>query len=183
MKIILISLLFFTTTSFAQSADFIILKKNNKTVTTFYSGTDIAFTSTSGAFINARINAIKNDTLFLQQFVVRMLPTTYGSYILDTAGSYHYKYDYRDIKAIGREEKTNFNWRGSGTALLSGGILLTIGSGIVYFADRKKFSAPLLIAAVGLGTAGYFLSKGKSNAMTIGKKYQLLYMDMSDKKR
>jgi hypothetical protein len=183
MKIILSLVLFISTGSFAQSADFIILKKNNKTIQTFYSGSDIAFTSTRGAFVHAQINAIKNDTLYLQEFVVRMLPTTFGTYVFDTAGSYHYKYHYKEIKVIGRKEKTNFDMRGSGAALLGGGILLTLASGVVYLADPKKFSAPLLIAAVGLGTAGYFMSKGKSGGMIIGKKYQMLYMDMSDKKR
>ena len=183
MKIILSFLLFINITSFAQSADFIILKKNNRTVQTFYSGSDIAFISIRGAFVNARINQVKNDTLFLQEFVVRKLPTTFGTYILDTAGSYHYQYHYKEIKTIGRAEKTNFDVRGSGAALLGGGVLLTLGSGIVFLADRKKFSAPLLIAAASLATAGYFMSRGKSSGMTIGNKYRLVYMDMSDKKR
>ncbi len=183
MKIILSFLLFISTLSFAQSGDFIILKKNNKTIETFYSGSHIAFTSTNGAFIDASINQIKNDTLYLQEFIIRYLPTTFGTYIIDTAGSYHYQYDYREIKFMGRKQKTNFDMRGSGAALLGGGILLTIGSGVVFLADRKKFSAPLLIAAVGLGTVGYFLGKSKSGGIIIGKKYRLVYMDMSDKKK
>ena len=183
MKIILSFLLFFTSTTFAQSADFIILKKKNKTVEKYYSGSDIDLITTKGVSVHARINAIKNDTLFLQEFLVRQMPTTYGSFIYDTAGSYHYKYHYNQVKAIGKKERTNFNLRGSGAALLGGGALLTVASGVVYLADRKKFSAPLLIAAVGLGTAGYFMSRGGSNTMVIGKKYRLVYMDMSDKKK
>ncbi|MFM6925223.1 MAG: hypothetical protein ACKOU7_06940 [Ferruginibacter sp.] len=59
MKPILPALLFISITSFSQSADFIQLKKNNKTITSFYSGMDIAFTNESGSFINAHINGIK----------------------------------------------------------------------------------------------------------------------------
>jgi len=184
MKIFLPVLLFISSGSFSQSADFIILKKHNKTVTTFYSGTNIAFTAESGVYIDARINGIQNDTLYLQEFIIRYLPTTIGTYIIDTAGSYHYKYHYKQIVAIGQKEKTNFNVKGSGAALLGGGVLLTLASAVVYVADREKFSAPLLIASVGLGTIGYFMAKGKKHGggMTIGKKYKLVYMNMSNKK-
>ena len=184
MKIYLLILLFISTTSFSQSADFIQLKKNNKTITTFYSGMNMAFTAESGAYIDALINGIKNDTLYLQQFIIRYLPTTIGTYIVDTVGSYHYKYHYNQIVAIGQKEKTNFNVKGSGAALFGGGVLLTLASGVVYVADKEKFSAPLLLASVGLGTLGYFMAKGKKGSgMLIGKKYKLVYMNMSNKQR
>lgn len=183
MKIILPFLLFISLTSSAQQADFIILKKKNKRIETYFAGDNIAFTAASGTYINALINGIKNDTLYLQEFVTRMLPTVYGTYIIDTAGSYHYKYHYNQIKAIGKQERKNFNLGGSGAALLGGGALLTVASGIVYLVDRKKFSAPLLIASAGLGVVGYFLSKDRSHAMLIGRKYKLEYIDMSDKKK
>lgn len=184
MKFFLSALLFISASSFSQSADFIILKKHNKTIATFYSGSTISFTNESGAFINATINGIKNDTLYLQEFIIRYQPTTIGTYIIDTAGSYHYQYNYRQIKMIGRKEKTNFNTKGSGAALFGGGILLTLGSGVVYVADREKFSAPLLLTSVGLGTLGYFMAKGKKHGggMLIGRKYRLVYMNMSNKK-
>lgn len=184
MKYFLPILLLYSTASFSQSADFIMLKKHNKTVTTFYSGTHIAFTSESGAFIDALIKGIKNDTLYLQEFVIRYTPTTIGTYIIDTAGSYQYKFNYNQIRVIGQKEKTNFNVKGSGAALLGGGILLTLASAVVYVVDREKFSAPLLIASVGLGTIGYFLAKGKKHGggMVVGKKYKLFYMNMSNQK-
>ena len=165
MKLFLPILLFISTTSSAQSADFIILKKHNKTVQTFYSGTNITFTTEGGSYINALINGIKNDTLYLQEFIIRYLPTNIGTYIIDTVGSYHYKYHYVQIAAIGRKERTNFNIKGSGAALFGGGVLLTVASGVVYLADREKFSAPLLFASLGLGTLGYFMAKGKKGGM------------------
>lgn len=184
MKLILPVLLFITTASFSQSADFIQLKKNNKTITTYYSGLNIAFTSESGAYIDAMINSIKDDTLYLQQFIVRYLPTNIGTYIIDTVGSYRYKYHYNQVIAIGHKENSNFNVRGSGAALLGGGAVLTLASGIIYVADRKKFSLPLLLASVGLGTLGYFMAKGSKHggAYVMGKKYKLVYMNMSNNK-
>jgi len=183
MKFILLLLIFLSSTSFAQQADFLILKKKNKKIDTYFAGENIEFTAASGTHIDAFINAIKNDTLYLQEFVVGRLLTTYGAYILDTVGSYHYKYHYNQIKAIGKQERKNFNLSGSGAALLGGGTVLTLASGVVYLVDREKFSAPLLIASAGLGIAGYFMCKDRSHGMTIGKKYKLEYMDMPDKKK
>jgi len=151
-------------------------------ISTFYSGMNIAFSAQSGAYINGLINGIKNDTLYLQEFIVRYLPTNFGTIYIDTVGSYHYKYHYNQIAAIGRKEKTNFNTKGSGAALLGGGAVLALASGVIYTVDRKKFSAPLLLASVGLGTLGYFMAKGKKggSGMLIGKKYKLVYMNMGN---
>jgi len=181
MKYALFLVLFFSDYLVAQNSDFIILKKKGKTSASWFAGRNIAFTTKSGAFINAYINEIKNDTLYLQEFIVQQSLTSFGTYFYDTVGSYHYKFHYNQLKAIGRESKRNFDWKGSGGVLLGGGTLLTIGSGIVYLADRKKFSAPLMLASAGLATIGYFLAKGKSNTMTIGGKYELIYMNMQNK--
>jgi hypothetical protein len=184
MKLILILLFFLPATCFAQSADFIQLKKNNRLITTYYSNMNIALTTESGAYLNALITGIKNDSLFLQEFIINYIPTNIGTYIIDTAGSYRYKFHYKQIAAIGKKEKNNFNVKGSGAALLGGGVLLTLGSGVVYLVDREKFSAPLLITSAALGTLGYFMARGKKggNAMVIGKKYQLVYINMENKR-
>ena len=147
----------------------------------YFAGSNIQFMTTSGAYMDAFVNEIKNDSIFLQEFLVQRIPTTLGTYITDTVGSYRHKFHYNQIAAIGNAKKQNFNWKGSGAALMGGGALITLGSGIVYLADRQKFSAPLLIAAVGLGTLGYFMAKGRSDGLVIGKKYQLLYMNMQNK--
>jgi|GEM_PF-539914 len=168
----------------AQSADYLVLKNKGKTIRKYYSGDNISFTATSGAFFDGLINKIQGDTLYLQQFVIRYLPTTLGTYIIDTAGSFRYKYHYNQVLGIGQKANKNFNRKGSGAALLGGGAVLVVGSGVVYLADRKKFSLPLLIASAGLATAGYFMAKGKKDnvGMRIGKKYQLVYMNMQNTK-
>lgn len=179
MKFFLPALLFTALTSFSQTADFIVVKKKGKTIKTFFAGQDIEFVTTSGTYLAANINGIKNDTLYLQEFLIQRLLTTFGTYILDTLGSYHYKFHYNQIAALGAKQKRGFNFQGSGASLFGGGAILTVASGIVFLADRKKFSAPLLIASAGLGTIGYFLMKTGGKPMTIGKKYKLQYMNMS----
>jgi hypothetical protein len=179
-RLIIIFFLLPVTTK-AQS-DFIILKKKNKTVKTFYAGTHIEFTSVNGGHRDAQITQIKKDSIYLQEFLVQMVPSTLGYFIVDTVGSFRYVYYYKDIKLFGKENK-HFNVRGSGAALLGGGALLALGSGVVYLVDRKKFSPTLLYASVGLAGLGYLMSKAGSKGIVVGKKhYRLQYMNMTNKK-
>lgn len=177
LRLLLISIAcFFTTFVHAQASDFIMLKKRNRTVQNFFAGSNIEFITTNGVYRNGRINKIERDTIFMQEFLVQRLPTTFGTYILDTVGSFRFAYNYRQIKAFGKEQK-NFNVSGSGAALLGGGILLTLASGVIYLVDREKFSGGLMAASAGLATAGYFMSKSGSKGIVIGKKgYRLQYM-------
>jgi hypothetical protein len=179
-RLIIIFFLLPVTTK-AQS-DFIILKKKNKTVKTFYAGTHIEFTSVNGGHRDAQITQIKKDSIYLQEFLVQMVPSTLGYFIVDTVGSFRYVYYYKDIKLFGKENK-HFNVRGSGAALLGGGALLALGNGVVYLVDRKKFSPTLLYASVGLAGLGYLMSKAGSKGIVVGKKhYRLQYMNMTNKK-
>lgn len=181
-RVLAISLLFCVHCSFAQSSDFIILKKKDKTIRSYYAGTQIEFVTTEGAYRDALINRIANDTIYLQEFLVRTVRTNLGFYITDTAGSFRYAYHYRQIGAIGKKQ-SGFNLKGSGAALFGGGIVLTAASGVVYLADRKKFSPGLMIASAGLAGIGYLLMRSGDKGMVIGKRnYRIEYMNMQGNK-
>jgi hypothetical protein len=168
---------------FAQASDFILLQKHNQTVASFYKGNDISFVTTSGAAIDAQITAIRNDSIFLAQYIIQQVPTNAGVNILDTVGSYPYQFNYNEIKSINLPGR-HFDVSASGASLFGGGILLFVGSGVVYLADKKDFSPILMIAGAALATIGYFLSRKSSDGYTIGKKYKLTYIDVtSDKKQ
>jgi len=172
-------LLFAAIAAHAQSSDFIILKKKNKTIHSYYAGTQIEFVTTGGVYKDALITRIANDTVYLQEFMVRTVQTSLGFYIRDTAGSFRYAYDYRQIASIGKQQK-GFNVSGSGAALFGGGTILTLGSGIVYLADRKKFSPALMIASAALAGIGYIMMKSGNKGIVIGKKnYRLEYISMT----
>ncbi len=176
MKQLLNIFLFFPFVVSAQSSDFIIVKKKNKTVRNIFAGSNIEFVTTNGAYRNAFINAIQNDSIYLQEFVTQRIPTTFGTYIIDTVGSFRYIYHYNEIGSFGPKKQKGFNVSGSGAALMGGGALLTIASGVSYLADKDKFSPGLLAAAVGLGGLGYLMNKSAGKAMVVGKKYRLQYM-------
>ena len=182
MNRLLVIMLFFSYSSFAQSTDFLLLQKNNRTIETYYTGNHITFTTVAGAYIDADITQIKNDTLYLQQFIIQQVPTNLGVYMLDTTGSYRFQYHYNQIKSINTPGR-HFDFSASGASLLGGGVILAVASGVVYLVDRNSFSPALLIAGAGLATAGYFISKTGSKGMEIGKKYKLVYVDASDIKR
>ena len=180
----IIILLLTSYTSFGQSSDFIILKKKDKPIRSYYPGTQIEFVSKTGAYRNAFITGIHNDTLFMKEYDIRTAMTKFGFYVADTLGSYSYAYDYRDIKSIGRKEKKGFNVQGSGAALLGGGLVLTVASGVVYLADRKKFSPGLMGASAGLAGIGYLMMKLSNKPIIIGKrKYRLEYVNLSPGKK
>lgn len=174
-----IILLFACFASNAQSADFIVLKKKGKTVQSFYTGKQIEFTTKDGVYKNAEIIGIANDSIFIREYITRQAMTSMGFYVIDTAGSVASAYPYQSIGIIGRKQ-SGFNWNASGYALLGGGILLTLASGVVYLADRDKFSPELMGASAGLAFIGYFLAKSGGKGIVIGKKgYSLEYMKMS----
>ena len=161
----------------AQSADFIILKKKNKTVKMFYEGSNIEFVTNTGAYRNAVITKIKNDSIFLKEYLISRIPTTLGFYVVDTIGSYHFDYSYKQIAYFGKVNK-KFNVGGSGAALMGGGTLLTLASGVVYIADRKNFSPALMLSAIGLAGLGYLMNKSARKGITVGKNhYRLQYMN------
>lgn len=167
-----------------QPSDFIILKKKDKTIRSYYPGVEMEFVTKTGAYRKAYITSIHNDSLFMKEYIIRQAMTKFGFYVADTLGSYSYAYDYRDISTIGRKEKKGFNVQGSGAVLLGGGLLLTLASGVVYLADRKKFSPVLMGASAGLAAIGYLMTRVNSKGIIIGKKkYHLEYVNLSAEKK
>lgn len=159
----------------AQQPDFILLKHKERTVATYFAGSTINFTTINNVSVEAKITAVRNDTLFLKSYIIHQVPTQLGIYILDT-NYYYSQYHYKEIKAIGKKGR-KFDWGASGGTLMGGGLLLSVASGVVYLADRNKFSPGLLGASAGLFGVGYLLSKTSGKGMVIGKKYSLVYVN------
>lgn len=163
----------------AQPSDFMVLKKKGRTLQSYYEGTPIEFTTVHGVYKNAIITGIRNDSVFIREYITRTVMTQMGFYVIDTAGSISQAYPYKDIAYIGKKNK-GFNWSASGAALFGGGILITLASGVVYLADRDKFSPELLGAGAGLGLVGYLLMRSSKNVYNLGgKKYSLEYIRLT----
>lgn len=172
-------LLFCTYYSTAQPSDILLLKKGKKIISIFAKGTQIAFYTKKAVYKDAQIVRIYNDTVYLKEYLIQRIPTTLGFFIVDTLGSLQYAYPYTDIYKLNKNQR-NFNVTGSGNSLFSGGILLTLGSTIVYLADKKSFSLPLFAAGIVAAGLGYTIAKKANKGIIIGKnKYRLHYLNMT----
>lgn len=165
--------------SAAQPSDILILKKNNRTLQTFFPGNEITFNTSSGNY-GGIIRSINRDSLFLIQYDVRQMPTNLGVYMLDTVGTYPFAVNYKEIIGFGKMKINKFDWSGSGGALLGGGLLLTtVGLGTWLFTkpNTQYYASPYLVGGTAiLGGIGYLMIKSGNKGMMLGKKYSLEYI-------
>ena len=163
----------------AQPSDLLILKKNNRTLQTFFPGNEIHFSTYSGYYTGI-IKSIDRDSLFLIYYDIRQMPTNLGVYVLDTVATYPFAVNYHQIVALGKMKNNKFDWSASGGALLGGGLLLTaVGLGTWLFTkpNSRYYASPYLVGAAAiLGGIGYLLLKSGNKGMILGKKYSLDYI-------
>ncbi|MEO9021174.1 MAG: hypothetical protein ABI290_03500 [Ginsengibacter sp.] len=180
---ILIILLFTFLSGFSCMAqsDLLVLKKNGKTIQSFYPGTEMHF-STDLRYYEAQITSIRNDSVYLVQYAIRRIPLTSGGVIIDTAGTFHFGINYKDIVSLENERK-GFDWAGSGAGLFGGGVVLTTAgliSWILAKPNTRYYARPeFVIAGAAFAAAGYFLMKTGNKRKVIGKKYTLNYISLN----
>ena len=176
--ILAITLLF--ASSCAAQNDLLILKKHNRTIQSFFPGSEINFSTSIREYL-ASITSIKKDSLFLVQYDVRQVYTRIGVFVLDTVAEYHFAVNYHDILSLGKNRE-NFDWSGSGAALFGGGTILTAAGLITWIFSKpntRYYARPsLVIGAAALATTGYFLMKTGNKTRKLGKKYKLQYIKM-----
>jgi len=170
----------YATTCVAQN-DLLILKKNNRTIQSFFPGSEIDF-STDVRYYEGQITDIKRDSVFLVQFDIRhVYSPNLGVFVLDTVSEYHFAINYKEIISLGKSRK-NFDWNASGATLFGGGALLTTAGLITWiFAkpNTRYYARPqLVIGAAALAAIGYVLLKTGNKTMKLGKKYTLHYIKL-----
>lgn len=171
--------IFFSSLCAAQS-DILILKKNRKTIHTFFPGSEMRFSTGYRYFYgDIYVTSIQRDSVFLIQYDIRQVPTNLGVYVLDTIARYNFGINYKDITGFGKNSK-RFDWSASGGALFGGGILLsTVGLGTWIFTKpntRYHASPGLIIGSAALAGVGYLLLKSHNKEMKLGNKYSLTYL-------
>ena len=163
----------------AQPSDFIVLKKVQHTIKNFFSGSMIGVVTQNGSF-SGKITSVKKDSLFIEMYDIRQVPTNLGVYMLDTVATYRLGFNYKDVIKIEREQKKGFSWAASGGSLLGGGVLITaVGLGTWIFAKpaTRYHASPALVASgAALAGIGYLLLRSNNPYFTMGKKYHLEYI-------
>lgn len=162
-----------------QSAvdDVLLLKKGKNTIAKYFAGGNISFFTRERKPVVASIDSIRRDSLFLKQYNIRMLPTGYGTFTKDTAGSYLLAYSLLDVAGFPAIKQRGRNIITDGTVLkwgAAGFIVLNLVN-----ATREndppfgKDNRPALLSAVGTYVLGWGLGKLWTNHYTIGRKYRL----------
>ena len=177
--VLLYIFLFLSKAGTSQPSDFLVVKKNQRSVKSFFAGSNISFTTARGSY-SGEITAVKKDSLFINQYDVRQVPTNLGVYVLDTVATYRIAFNYREILKIANDKKRGFSWAASGGSLLGGGVLLAgVGLGTWIFTKpgtRYHASPGLVIAGAGLAGIGYLLLRSNTPYFTLGEKYRLEYV-------
>ena len=176
-----LSVAFLYTTSCVAQNDLLILKKNDRTIQSFFPGSEMNF-STDVRYYEGQVTEIKRDSVFLVQYDIRhVYSPNLGVFVLDTISAYHFAVNYKNIISFGKSH-SNFNWNASGATLLGGGALLTTAGLITWiFAkpNTRYYARPaLVIGAAVLAGVGYLLLKTGNKTMKLGKKYTLHYINL-----
>ena len=174
---ILIVLILLHTNITAQRSDFLLLKKKDRVMKSYYSGSSISFGTASGNF-SGIITAIHRDSVFFRQYDIRQMLSNLGVYILDTLAVYDMAFNYHDMLTIGKKQR-GFNLAASGTALFGGGALLTTCGLITWLVTkpgtRYHASSGLVFGSAAFTGAGYLLMRS-GNSHKLGLKYFLEYI-------
>lgn len=179
-----IGLFFCYTASIAQASDFISVKKrNNRTIKTFFPGLNINFTSTGNRQVSGLITDIRHDSIFVKMWDIRVVPTSLGVTMLDTAGSYIIGLHYKDIAKVDVSDRMKLQQVILGPILIIGGggyIALNLINGAYMkqpVTDSKNLGKLEIAAgAVGAGLLINYIRKHRG-------RYVIEYIRMNEVKK
>jgi hypothetical protein len=162
----------------AQSA-FLVLKKNHKTIETFFSGSYINCKTDKGEWLNARINNIAYDTLYLKPFELIRFINAWGMPASDTLWGHERKLAVKNIAAFPRRDQS-VNYIKNGGILIIGSagyiilnVVNTLSSGDALFDDNN--GVRLGIAAA-IFAVGMLIHHSHSDELSLGRRYRLVYI-------
>jgi len=171
-------LLLFITTYLQVNAQqgFVILRKHNQTIKTYFPTSYIRFQLSNKQWIEGRIKRIKEDSLFIDQMAIRQVANYFGLPTIDTVRFGLFKIHLNEIYALPKTA--------DGLAFLTNGTLLQIGSAgyiglnVINGIGKNEpvFSvenSTRLGIAAGIFALGTLLHRAHKDIYILGKKYQL----------
>ncbi|MCO5239832.1 MAG: hypothetical protein M9904_07235 [Chitinophagaceae bacterium] len=170
--------LLFSLSSLGQQNDLLSFRKKDRTIKSYFKGMSIEFIHKNGSYINGIIERIYNDTIYIKQYDVRMLPTPWGTNTEDTVAHYDLRFHYHEIASIPRPPQA-FAFIRNGTLLMIGGggyAFLHTFNGLVQ--KRKIYPSTVLISG-GVAALGFTMHKLRKYHFPIGKKYNIQYIKMT----
>ena len=173
--LILLFLLCSTVTVFSQN-DLLVLKQHNQTIQTWIPGSTINFQFSSKQGIQGIVKAIRNDSIIIEQIVLRTVANQFGFASIDTAKLGLMKLHVKEIYAMPK--------RASGASIFTNGALLMLGSAAYIFVNlfntlihkEGLFASPngtRLGVAAGAFLTGVLLQSNQREYVVLGKKYTM----------
>jgi hypothetical protein len=158
-------------------SDWLVLKKNGKTIKTYMPGARIDFLTTNKTPVSGVMYKLRNDTLYLIQFDIRMMPTKTGGILNDTITQKTNPYLIKHIGYI-TKQKESFRYIKNGTIFMIGGGAY---AGL-HLINAAILSDPVDWKVVGIAGGvfafGFLLKMLHKEEMTLGKKYKLETVSM-----
>jgi len=155
-----------------------VLKKKSKVIQTWFGGQHIYVQLNHGNWINALINKIQFDTLYLRPFATPTVLNRFGMPVIDTVfyGVMHVAVN--NLHAFPKNETLPYVKNGFMLQLGGGGYLLlnlinTLSNNEPVFSNKNISKINIAAAVLAIGT---IIHKTHKSDYIIGKKYQVEYI-------
>jgi len=165
----------------AQS-DFIVLKKRNTSLKTYFVGTYMSLVLSNDELLGGYIKKIQNDTVYIRPFTLQVYLNAFGFATTDTAWSSIVRVAIKNIKGV-PNIKRSFEYIRDGSLIeigAGGYILLNIINNLSHkeplFGEQN---APRLGTAAGVFAVGLLLQLTRQPYITLGKRYHLDYIRLN----
>ncbi|RFM30271.1 hypothetical protein [Deminuibacter soli] len=176
---LLIVLLGFVAQRACAQEDFVLLKKGDRTIERYYSGSNIYIYTTYDQYLKGIVDKCRNDSIFIKVQSTEMVPTMYGSKPeLINWGTTGVALKEIAIVPHKRISMASVGNTLVGAAFIAGGI---IGINSIHTTEKGDY-AIAYFATAGLGflvSQIHFFKQRKPLGYTIGKKYHLEYVNMT----
>jgi hypothetical protein len=167
----------------AQSLDYLsVRKKNGRVVKNVYAGSKVLLQTTNGAYLEGPVQTIRNDSIYITLYDVRLYRTQIGSVIRDTVTTSVLSVHYKDVSRVYLNKRSGSFQRTAGPLLMIGGagfLTLNILNGALFnlpVTDSENLKT--LGVAAGAFGLGYILQKLFASDGFSKKKHQLVYVDL-----
>lgn len=160
-----------------------VRRKNGRTIKTFYAGSPISFLTKSGTPVVGNIVTLRNDSIFIYAYNIRVVPTYLGVTVVDTFARRMEKIHFRDIGRIEvfSRKRGIYGRLGTYAAIAGGGyIFLNVFNGLTQkesITDKNNLRtllAPALVAVGGLLTQRIF-----KEVLLTKKRHRIVYISLN----
>ncbi|TAD85258.1 MAG: hypothetical protein EAY75_11640 [Bacteroidetes bacterium] len=162
----------------AQKSDVLLLQKNQRTIASYFAGTNISFFTTDRLPVSARVDSIRRDSIFLTQYNLQRFMTAQGGQMIDTVGKFNLRFSVANIGYFPYKGRQPQGFWGRALGLGGGGFLLvnlvnTLRENDAFFG---KENLPRVLGAVGAVALGIGLAATEKEKVKLGGKYRLKYL-------